>query len=155
PAVPEAAEEKPPTWFWDLLGSLPREQWGSKYSVLGWRLEPKVPGLPGAKGFLFEEMQPITISFFKQNYGGGKFRCVLQENSRFKTTHDFDIEGNPKYDLTRENPNGVHGNAPAAAANNGNADFQKEFISVLREELARSRTAGQETTQGTDKVVEM
>ena len=148
----EEKEERSPTWFWDMLQDIPKEKWGNTYDVMGFRIDPKPSIAPGGKGFLFQIFEPITPMWIKQNYGGGKFRCILEKNSRFLKSHEFDIEGTAIYDLSRERPN-----VPAANGN-GNADigaFQKEFISVLREELARSREATQGTTQGTDKVVEM
>lgn len=149
PAAPVEKEEKSPSWFWDTLQDIPKEKWGSEWDVMGWRIDPKPGVTPGGKGFLFLIAEPITPQWIKQNYGGGKFRCILQKNSRFKTSHEFDIEGQPRYDLTREIPN-----VPVNSSN-GNADFQKEFISVLREELQRSRDNPQTTTKGTDEVVTM
>src|SRR5215469_13590790 len=70
-------QEKPEMWFWDLLQEIPRDKWGNVYSVMAWREAPKVPGVPGAKGFLFEAFEPVTLAYFKEKYGGGKFRCVL------------------------------------------------------------------------------
>lgn len=144
-------EEKSPTWFWDMLQNLPRDKWGNVYSVMAWREEPKVPGVPGAKGFLFEAFEPVTLSYFKEKYGGGKFKCVLQENSKFKTTHIFDIEGTPKYDLSRE--------APQASAHAGNGrgdnDIVREFVTVLRDELQRSREANSAPNPATDEAISL
>lgn len=151
PAEPPEKEEKSPTWYWDTLQEIPKEAWGNIYDVMGFRLDPQAGRQAGAKGFLFQVFEPITLNWIKQNYGGGRFRCILQKNSKFFKSHEFEVDGAPKYDLTREVPHGpVNGN-------NGNsaAEFQKEFISVLREELSRSREQNQGTTQGTDKVVEM
>ena len=149
---PAPPEEKPDTWFWDLLREIPTQQWGSRSSVMIWRDSPKVPGVPGAKGFLCEVFEPITPSWVKERYGGGKFRCILLKDSRFQTTHIFDIEGAPKYDLSRENPYGVAGHA----GNNGNGDKEllQQFVGVLRDELQRAREANS-APPGTDRVVEL
>lgn len=147
-AEPAEKEERSPMWFWEMLQNLPREQWGNVYSVMAWREEPKVPGVPGAKGFLFEAFEPVTLSYFKEKYGGGKFKAVLQKNSRFQTTHIFDIEGQPKYDLSREAPH-AH---PAVAANGDNA-LLKDFVGVLREELQRSREANSAPNPATDEAI--
>lgn len=148
PTEPPEKEEKSPMWFWEMLQSLPRDQWGNVYSVMAWREEPKVPGVPGAKGFLFEAFEPVTLSYFKEKYGGGKFKAVLQKNSRFQTTHIFDIEGAPKYDLSREAPH-AH---PAGTPNGDNA-LLKDFVGVLREELQRSREANSAPNPATDEAI--
>jgi len=151
PGEPIEKEEKSPMWFWDMLQQIPREQWGNVYSVMAWREEPKVPGVPGAKGFLFEAFEPITLSYFKERYGGGKFKAVLQKNSKFQTTHIFDVEGQPKYDLSREAPH------PHAAAANGDANsgLLKDFVGVLRDELARSRESNSAPNPATDEAISL
>src|SRR5579864_4434860 len=151
PTEPAEREEKSPMWFWDMLQAIPREQWGNVYSVMAWREEPKVPGVPGAKGFLFEAFEPISLSYFKERYGGGKFKAVLQKNSKFQTTHIFDIEGAPKYDLSREMPH-AH-TAPANGA--GDNALLKQFVDVLREELARSREANSAPNPATDEAISL
>lgn len=151
-AAPVDEPEKPYTWYWDLLKSIPEQKWGTVNSVLGWRLDPKVPSRPGSKGFLFEVFQAITPMWMKENYGGGKFRCILLENGRFKTTHDFDIEGAPKYDLTREQPNAA---APVASTNGDKStELLQQFVGVLRDELKNAREANG-NMGGNDRVIEM
>lgn len=152
PAAPREPEEKSPMWFWDMLQQIPRDQWGNVYSVMAWREEPKVPGVPGAKGFLFEAFEPITLSYFKERYGGGKFKAVLQKNSKFQTTHIFDVEGQPKYDLSREAP---HANPSGAANGDANSALLKDFVGVLRDELARSRESNSAANPATDQAISL
>jgi hypothetical protein len=153
PETPETQpkEDRPPRWFFDEIFSLPQQDWGRVWSMELHRLEPKVAGVPGSKGYLCMFLEPINLMAIQARYGGGHFRLNLCKNGKWFKSHEFDIEGQPIYDASRERPN-ANGNAAAAS---GNADFQKEFISVLREELQRSRESTQGTPQGTDEVVKM
>lgn len=138
----EVKEEKSPTWFWDLLQDVPKEKWGAEFDVLGFRIDPKPGVAAGAKGFLFQAFEAITPMWIKQNYGGGRFRCILEQKSRFKTSHEFEIEGQPKYDLTRELPN-----VPAATANATDSKLLtilEAQISRLNDQLAASQAQGKE-----------
>jgi hypothetical protein len=148
---PEPKPDRPPRWFFDEIHELPTTDWGRVWSMELHRMEPKIPGVPGSKGYLCMFLEPITLAAIQNRYGGGKFRLNLCKNGKWTKSHDFDIEGQPIYDMSRERPNGNGAGAPAA----GNADFQKEFISVLREELSRSREATQGQPTGTEQVVQM
>jgi hypothetical protein len=125
PSAPEVREEKDPMWFWNKIAEIPADQWNRVYDVMLTRLEPRVPGVPGSKGYLAMFTEPVRLPQIKNMYGGGKYQVVLSKNGRFVTSHNFDIEGTPKYDLTRENPSA----APAGA---GPTD-QQGLISLLRE----------------------
>jgi hypothetical protein len=151
PEKPQPAEERAPRWFFDEIHGFPLQEWGRVWSMELHRMEPKIPGVPGSKGYLCMFLEPITIEAIRQRYGGGKFRLNLCKNGKWFRSHEFDIEGQPIYDTSRERPN-ANGNG---AAQQNTADFQKEFISVLREELQRSRESNQGQPQGTDKVIEM
>lgn len=146
PKEPEEKKEKDPRWFFDEIHTFPLQDWGRVWSMELHRMEPKIPGVPGSKGYLTLFLEPITLAAIQARYGGGKFRLNLCKNGRWTRSHDFDIEGQPIYDSSRERP-------PAAAAA-ANTDFQKEFIGVLREELQRSRE-GAQGGAGTDEVVKM
>jgi len=150
-AQPEP-EEKTPLWFWDLVKSIPTDKWMRVFSLVGMRMEPRVPGMPGAKGYLFEIFEPINMEFFKAKYGGGKFRCILCENGKYKTTHEFDIEGKPIYDLTRENPNGI---SPQTSSGDKSTELLQQFVGVLRDELKNAREANSGNPAGNDRIIEM
>ena len=149
PEKPEASEQKAPRWFFDEIHSFPVEQWGKLWHMELHRMEPKIPGVPGSKGYLCMFLEPVTIEAIRQRYGGGKFRLNLCKNGRWFRSHDFDIEGQPIYDTSRERPN------PNGGTGVPGADFQKEFISVLRDELQRSRESNQGQPPGTEKIIEM
>jgi hypothetical protein len=151
PEKPQEREEKEPGWFISDLMKIPANEWEKIYHLELQRLEPKVPGVAGSKGYLWTFFAPITYADVKKRWGGGKFRMDLCKNGHYFKTHHFDIEGEPIYDRTREIPptNGHNGNGIG-----GNADFQKEFISVLREELQRSRESNNGQV-GSEHVIEM
>lgn len=148
-AAPPEKEPLSPTWFWELIADIPKDEWGKIYDMLLFRIDPKVPMHPGYKGYLDTFAEPISPAWVKARYGGGRFRLVLQKNGRFKTSHEFEIEGQPIYDLTRERVNGQN---PAAAGTGGEA-FAKQVIDMLREELTRSRESGPASTAITDETI--
>ena len=153
PEAPQAAppEEKSPTWFWDLLREIPEHEWSRVYDVLLVRMgESKVAMAPGEKGYLRMFTAPVTLEEIRQKYGGGKYRCILEKNGRYKTSHDFEIQGSPIYDATRERPS--NGDAPRGQ---GETALVEQFIEVLRDELQRSREVGQAPDAATDKVVQI
>jgi hypothetical protein len=155
PAEPEEVkpqEERSPTWFWDLINSFQKDDWGKVYDVwLVRRGDSKVPYAPGAKGFLDQFMEPINPIFIKQKYGGGLYRAVLRKNGTLKTSHDFEIEGNPVYQVT-ERPGDAHRNSGNGGGNE--SQLAQQFISVLRDELQKSREASQ-ASPATDNAIEM
>jgi hypothetical protein len=152
PEKPQEREEKEPGWFFGEMNRVPAGEWEKIYHLEIQRLEPKVPGVSGSKGYLWTFFAPVSLADIKSRWGGGKFRMDLCKNGHYFKTHNFDIEGDPIYDRSREIP-------PAMASNGnglgGNADFQKEFISVLREELQRSRESNQGQLPGSDQIVEI
>jgi hypothetical protein len=149
PLTPAEPEEKSPMWFWDALQEVPKDKWGEVYDVMGFRLDPQAGRQAGAKGFLFQVFEPINIAWIKKNYGGGKFRCILEKNSKFFKSHEFDVDGPPIYDLSRERPN-----VPAAANGNGDTTaLLQQFVTVLREELQHSREANSAPNPATDEAI--
>lgn len=143
PATPPVTEERPPTWFWDLLQEVPKDKWGSVYDVMGFRLDPKPGVQAGAKGFLFQVFEPITPMWIKQNYGGGKFRCILEMHSKFHKSHEFDVEGQPRYDLTREIPNVPIGSNGSNGSDPALLRILEQQISKLNEQLAAAQLRGE------------
>ncbi len=145
PEIPK--EEKPINWFFTDLAEKPAHEWGKVWSLELHRLKPDVPGVPGTKGYLRIFTEPVTLETIRTNFGGGRFRLNLCKNGRWHTSHEFEIEGQPIYDVSRERPQ-ANSNGNAAIG----ADLQKEFIGVLREELQRSRD-GQ--APGGEEVIKM
>jgi len=72
PAVPAEKPQLEANWFFDKLSAIASEEWAKVYVLEIHRLEPKLPGVPGSKGFLDVFTEPITKAFIKQKYGGGK-----------------------------------------------------------------------------------
>ena len=147
-------EERSPSWFWDLLNSFQKDEWGRMYDVWLIRLgDTRVPMASGEKGYLDMFVEPISPSMIKAKYGGGKYRAILRKNSQFKTSHDFDIEGAAVYSA-REVPGARvptgNGNGPG-----NDAALIQQFIGVLRDELARSREANNGSGAGENKTIEM
>jgi hypothetical protein len=149
----ESTKEKPelsPTWFWDKINAIPAAEWGTQYHLLLLRRgQSKVSMAPGEKGFLDQFVQPVDLVTIRQKYGGGFYSIVLNKNHRFVTSHNFEIEGQPIYDLGRERPGSTLG-----SNGHGDSTLTQQFISVLREELQKSREAGQ-ASPATDNAIEM
>lgn len=143
------SEEKPE--FWTYMLSLSQEEWKNHIVYLT-RENPKT-SINGIGGYLTKLQQPFDIEDIKLAYGGYEFSYIMKRGNDLAYSGRFRVEAPPKYDPSRES-----GAAPQAAPANGNslggnADFQKEFISVLREELQRSRESNQGT--GSEHVIEM
>lgn len=146
--TPKEKIERSPTWFWDKINDIPTDEWGKIYHLLLLRRgQSKVAMAPGEKGFLDQFMAPIDLVSIRQKYGGGYYTIVLNKNSHYVTSHDFEIEGNPNYDLRRERP--------ATTPANGGGDLAQQVISVLREELQKSREANQSPNGVTDASIDM
>ncbi len=152
---PEAKEERTPTWFFDLIAEIPAIEWGKVYDIWIYRIEPKVRMAEGQRGFLANLCEPITPAWIKQNYGGGKFRIVLNKNGRFKTSHDCDIEGAPIYDSRRERPEPHQAGAAGLGGNGDGAAFAKQVIDILRDELTRTRESNQGGSPVQDEALKM
>src|SRR5215469_5400591 len=95
--VADTKTELDPNWFFDKISALSADDWQRVYTLELHRMEPKLPGVPGSKGYLDVFTEPITRAFIKNKYGGGKFRLVLLKNGRYQTCQNFDIEGEPIY----------------------------------------------------------
>jgi len=143
PAENLSEEEKPqlePDWFFDKISAIAADEW-QKTTVLELvRLSPNVPGVPGSKGFLDVFTEPVSKAQIKQRYGGGKFRLVLKRNSKYVTSHDFDIEGDPIYARGREIP---------PSENFGGGEVLSRLLNMmekntqeLKEELRRREASG-------------
>jgi hypothetical protein len=126
--------ELPPNWFFDKISVIGPEEWAKAYVVELHRLEPKLPGVPGSKGYLDVYTEPITLAQIKARFGGGKFRLVLMKNSKYVTSYTFDVVGDPIYARGRELPPDGHG-----TNGDGSTALLQQFVGVLRDELARSR----------------
>jgi hypothetical protein len=139
PAEPTPAVEKPARPdFWTYMLTAPKKEWEEELIVYLTREEPKT-GINGTGGYLVKLVQPFDIEDIKRAYGGYRFSYIMRKKGTILYSGDFKVEAPPKFDLQRENPNGAGGPGPARADSNG--DLLKEFVSVLRDELARSREA--------------
>jgi hypothetical protein len=150
-------EEKPPTWFWDLLQSKPAEDWkAGLYQVWISRLgDSRVPMAAGEKGYLDMFIEPITFATVKQKYGGGKYQAVLNYRGRAETSHNFEIVGQPIYDERRERPgNSFAVQATQTAQSNDVAALAREYANLFREELQHARE-GMQGGAANDATVDM
>lgn len=143
PAAPaETAEDKAPlepNWFFDRLAEIRPEDWARVYTLQIIRQEPKLPGLPGSKGFLDAFTEPVTQAMVKARYGGGKFRLVLLKNNKYQTSHDFDIEGDPIYQRGRE---AAPENANGSALEGRLLNMMEANMRELKDELKRREATG-------------
>lgn len=115
--TPELAkEEKPQNWFFTELADKPPHEWGRVWSLELHRVKPDVPGVPGTKGYLRLFSEPVTLETIRATFGGGRFRLNLLKHSRYNTSHEFEIEGQPIYDPKREQPT-ANGNGISAGGN--------------------------------------
>jgi hypothetical protein len=96
-----------------------------------YRLKPDVPGVPGTKGYLRLFSEPITLETLRTTVGGGRFRLNLCKNGRWHTSHEFEIEGQPIYDTSRERPN-TNGNTAS-----GVASMDANLMKVLEQQNDR------------------
>jgi hypothetical protein len=151
-------EPKLATWFWDQINSYPSEQWGTVYDMILFREgHSRVAMNDGYKGFLENYRQPVTLAHIKQSYGGGKFKLVLQKNSRYLTSHSFEIEGDPIYDLRRERPaaaaaNGANGQ-PSAGPNEAIFRMLEEQFRSLNQQILEMRS--QNPAPGNDRGLDL
>jgi len=141
-AAAEVAPEKEPlqeNWFFDLLADISSDEWARVYTLELRRLEPKLAAAPGTKGFLDVFTEPVTKAMIKKQYGGGKFRLLLLKNNKYKTSHDFDIEGDPIYARGREvAPDNSNGTALEGRLLN----MMETNMRELKEELKRREASG-------------
>ena len=148
----DSKAEKPPRWFFDEIQEIAAGDWGKIYSLELHRMEPKVPGVPGSKGYLNMYLEPITLASVQQRYGGGKFRLNLCKNGRYWTSHDFDIEGAPIYDASRERATA----APAGGSNDSSLVriLEEQYKKVI-EVLERARTDDNADSPAMTKAVDI
>jgi hypothetical protein len=139
--------------FWEKMLSIPKSEWADNCTIWIYRLEPRTRMLPGERGYLDILTEPITPDYIKKRWGGGVFRIILNRSGKIFAKIEEPIEGEPIYD--RREAATVPANGNNGNGLGGNADFQKEFISVLREELQRSRESNQGQSNGSEHVIEM
>jgi hypothetical protein len=147
PEPQEEREHKPD--FWNYMQGLTPEQW-KRHIVYLTREQPKTT-INGVGGYLTKLAQPFDQEDIKNAFGGREFSYIMKRDNQVVYSGRFSIEAPPRLDPTRE----AAGNPVPTAGATDAASFQKEFISVLREELARSREASNGSAVGQDRVVEM
>lgn len=144
PPAPAPPEEKPENWFFDKITAIPSELWAKENILELHRLEPKLPGVPGSKGFIDVFTEPVTKTLIKSRYGGGKFRLILLKNSKYQTCHDFDIMGDPIYARGREIP--PNGDGPAGNLEGRLLNMLETNLKEMKEEVRRREANGQPDT---------
>jgi hypothetical protein len=130
-----APKPEPKLDVWSYMAQLTPKEWESHIVYLT-REEPKV-SINGSGGYLRKFVQAFDMDDIKRTYGGYRFSYIMKRDNQLIYSGDFKVEAPPLYDREREN---VPGAAPATRADS-NGDLLKEFVSVLRDELARSREA--------------
>jgi hypothetical protein len=152
PKPAEPRKEKPS--LWEFIASIPTDEW-REYCVYIYRERPKV-SMMGQGGYLTILTQPFSPEDIKRLYGGGGFKAMILKSNKMAGggTWEFDIEGSPIYDLTRERP-GVNGSpAPVQTSANGDSAVLQQFANTLIEELRRSRN-GDAANPAADAALEM
>ena len=132
------------------MHGLTPEQWNDHIVYLT-RENPKT-SIQGIGGYLTKLTQPFDIEDIKTAFGGYEFSYILKNKNEVVYSGRFKVEAPPRLDPTRERD----GN-PSAAANNGQSDLVQQFITVLRDELTRTREAmqGQPNAGGQGEAVKM
>jgi hypothetical protein len=97
-------------------------------------------------GYLTKIIEAFDLDDIKEAYGGYEFSYIMKRGRDALYNGKFTVEAPPKLDAQRESAN--------ASENGGGAAIVQQFISMLREELERSRGAGG-GDQTTTKAVEM
>jgi len=142
--------------FWTYMRKLTPEQWKDHIVYLT-RESPKTT-INGLGGYLTKMVEPFDIDDIKLAFGGREFSYIMKNRNEIVYSGRFNVEAPPRLDSSRE----IASVAGSAAPGMG-ADFAQQFISVLREELARSRDSGGEgdakvidmLTKASDRAVEM
>lgn len=148
PAPPEKTNpQEEPHWFFEKINQITPDEWQKSYTLELIRLEPKVPGVPGSKGFLDVFTEPISRAEIRKKFGGGKFNLLLLKNSRFVTSHMLDIEGDPIYQRGRE--------LPQLDGKNG-AGLEGRLLNMLESNLKemKEELREREATSGPDPALE-
>ncbi len=122
------------------MHSLTPEQWNDHIVYLT-RENPKT-SIQGVGGYLTKLTQPFDIEDIKNAFGGYEFSYIMKNKNEVAYSGRFKVEAPPRLDSLRERD----GNAHAAA--NGQNDLVQQFITVLREELTRTREAMQAQPNG-------
>jgi len=129
--------------FWERMLRIPAEEWGKPYTIYLYRDSPKVR-IAGQGGYLCQLAQPFTPEDVRARYGGGTFRAMLLKGSELVATHTWEIEGLPKYDLTREDPSGA-GRTTEGQGSNLEVrllDMLQKNLEEMKSELRRREASG-------------
>lgn len=119
--------------FWSYMLGLTAEEWRDHIVYLT-RESPK-SGVSGIGGYLAKMTEPFDVEDIKLKYGGYDFSYIMKKSNMILYKGKFHIEAQPILDLSREQ----HNNQLPPANAGPQADLVKEFITTLRDELARSR----------------
>ncbi|MBZ5532618.1 MAG: hypothetical protein LAO20_14390 [Acidobacteriia bacterium] len=115
-AAGDPAQDSAPT-FWERIYAIKPEEWANYFCYL-------YRGRGGAS--LAKLTHPFDADWVKQQYGGGDYRALLNDqNYKMVASHSFSIEGPPK-----PSPVEAQTAAPAAAPNDA---FQAQVLELIRE----------------------
>lgn len=142
----ESAKESRPD-FWTYMHSLTPEQWKDHIVYLT-RERPKTQMNGVVGGYLAKIVEPFDIEDIKMAYGGYEFSYIMKRGRDVIYGGKFSVEAEPKLDKQREST------AAAENAGGGTNGLAQQIVSMLRDELERSReSAGGDHT--TERAVEM
>jgi hypothetical protein len=143
PTEEAPASEKRPD-FWSYMQSLTPEEWKNHIVYLT-REKPKTHMNGVVGGYLAKIVESFEIDDIKTAYGGYEFSYIMKRGRDALYSGRFSVEAEPRLDKGREMPTPNGDGTPAG--------FAGQFITMLREELERSRGNGNDST--TAKAVEM
>jgi hypothetical protein len=139
---PAPKEAKPD--FWTYMQQLTPEQWKDHIVYLT-RERPKTHMNGVVGGYLAKIVEAFDQEDIKAAYGGYEFSYIMKRGRDVVYSGRFTVEADPRLDKGREMSTANGDGAPAG--------FAGQFITMLREELERSRGNGNDST--TAKAVEM
>ena len=142
--VTEEKEKPERPDFWTYMQSLTPEEW-KEHIVYLTRERPKTHMNGVVGGYLAKIVEPFDQDDIKTAYGGYEFSYIMKRGRDAVYSGRFTVEAEPRLDKGREVTTANGDGTPAGFAN--------QFISVLREELERSRASGSDPAN--TKTIEM
>jgi hypothetical protein len=121
--------------FWTYIGKLTLEEWKDHVVYLTREL-PKLH-TKGIGRYLVKIVEPFDIDDIKNAYGGFEFSYIMKRKNAIVYCGRFRIEAPPKLDTARESQ---------PIGESGTNVLLYQLVSMLREELARSREANKRST---------
>src|SRR5229473_3100140 len=136
PTTQPAAEQEPKKSrpdFWTYIYKLTPEEWKDHIVYLTRELpKPQMNGIGGR--YLVKIVERFDIEDIKNAYGGVEFSYIMKRKNAIVYSGRFRIEAPPKLDTARES---------LATGESGANALLQQCVSMLRDELARSRKANE------------